>query len=182
MLSVDQANCAAAADLRLAVALPFDAKDGGTVSAVFDRSMPCVSQAGTPSLYRIYRLPEYAAPYIISIASVPADGRLFAPRVSLLDANGDSVREIARDTTIFRDGDLSVFFRARKGEDYLLIESDSERVGQKSERVQESTGTTVLAAGPAIVAVHTGNDATTDLVYSHDGSVSITLSPIPAAR
>lgn len=182
LLVVSRTDCASTADLRLAQAIAFDGKDDASVSAGFDANTPCLDAHEKKSLYRLYRLPDSAAPYIVSITSTPVDGHLFAPRVALLDASGAMVREIPADAQTFRDGNLSLLFRGRKGEAYLVIGSDPDLIGKSDHRIQEAVQANTYGAGTVYVTVYSGSDTSTDLVYSHNGSISVTLSAIPAAR
>jgi hypothetical protein len=183
MLSVATTGCVGTPDLRLATALQYDPKNDSSVSAKFDASAPCFEPSpGAKSLYRLYWLPTADAPYIISIASALNGGVVFAPHIVLLDSHGAPAREISRDAITFRNGNLSALFRSHRDERYLLIASDPAEVGQHAQRIVEGRNTSTAGAGGLYFNIYTGTDTETDFVYAHNGTVTVTLSPIPTIR
>jgi len=183
MLSITQTSCDALPDMQHAQPIPFNGKDDTSVSVLFDGKTACLqSGADAKSLYRMYRLPDAQSPYLISIVSVPTEVSVFVPRITILDAKGAPVREIPPDSLTFRNGNLSALFRSHANDSYLLLASDSDQVGKSSQQILESTQVTTAVSGPLYFTYHSGNDQTRQLLYSHNGSVEITLSPIPQAR
>jgi hypothetical protein len=130
----------------------------------------------------LYRLPDAQTPYSISIVSVPTDVSVFVPHIATLDARGSLVREISRDSLAFRNGNLSALFRSHANDSYLLLASDTGEVGKSSQQILETTKSEMFGTGTAFFTVYTGDDRSRQLVYSHNGSVEITLSPIPAGH
>lgn len=130
----------------------------------------------------MFWLPVTDANYIISVASTPLGTGVFAPHVTLLDASGAPLREIARDKIVFRGNDLSVLFRSHPNERYLLVASDPGSVGQSVEQVKETTGTTTMAGGLAYFSYTTGDDTTKSYVYAHSGQITVTVSAIEPAK
>lgn len=183
MLSISQNTCDAVPDMQHAEPIAFNGRDEASISVQFDEKSACLeSTPGAKSVYKIYRLPQVQMPYLVSIASVPTEVAVFVPRIALLDPNGSLVREIPRDSLTFRNGNLSALFRSHVNDSYLLLASDGSEVGKSSQQVLETTKTGMFGTGTLYFTVHTGDDRSRQLLYSHNGSVEITLSPIPAAR
>lgn len=183
MLAVTQTSCDALPDVQHAQPIVYNEKDEVSVSAQFDEKSACLQTAlGVKSLYKVFRLPDAQTPYTIAIVSVPTEVSVFVPRITILDAKGASVLEIPRDSLTFRNGNLSALFRSHANDSYLLLASDADQIGKSSQQILETTKTEMFAAGTALITVHTGDDQTRQLVYSHNGSVEITLSPLLPAR
>jgi len=183
MLSITQSSCDPTPDMRNTVPIAYNEKDNASVLAQFDEKSACLQAGpGEKSLYKVYRLPDAQAPYSISIVSVPTGASTFAPRIAILDSRGILLREIARDTLAFRNGRLSALFRSHADDGYLLLASDADMIGKTSQQIVETTKSEMLGTGTVFVTIHTGDDQSRQFVYSHNGSVEITLSPIPQLR
>lgn len=183
MLSIARTSCDASPDMQHAQPIAYNGDGESSVSAQFDEKSACLkSGPDAKSLYKIYRLPDAQTPYSISIVSVPTDVSVFVPRITILDAKGTPVREIARDSLTFRSGNLSALFRSHANDSYLLLASDVEQVGKNSQQILETTKSVMLTTGTGFFVVNTGSDRSRQLIYSHNGSVEITLAPIPTAR
>lgn len=81
-----------------------------------------------------------------------------------------------------RNGNLSALFRSHANDSYLQLASDADQVGKTSQQILENTKLVAGASGALYFAYHFGDDQSRQLVYSHNGSVEITLSPIPQAH
>jgi hypothetical protein len=181
------ATCTPTPSLAGATVAVFNPKDEMPVSEDVGANAPCFEPSpGVKSLYRVFVLPPSDIPYVVSVASTPVGTGVFAPHLTLLDAQGLPRREIPRDSFIFRGTDLSVLFRNHADERYLLVASDPSVVGQSFSRLQETRNANemgaITAAGGAFFTVYTGTDTTTNLVYAHSGKVTVTLSAVPAAK
>ncbi len=183
MLSISQTSCDTSPDMQHAEPIAYNEKDESSISAQFNEKSTCLqSGSGAKSLYKLYRLPNAQAPYSISIVSVPTEVSVFVPHIAIFDGNGALVREIPRDSLTFRNGNLSALFRSHANDSYLLLASDVDQVGKSSQQILETTRTDMFCAGTAFITVHTGDDRSRQLMYSHNGSVEITLAPIPTGH
>jgi hypothetical protein len=183
MLSIDAQTCQAKPDLRTATSLSYKSDEETVVTQSIAAQTPCfVPFPGAKSLYRVFSLPVADESYVVSVASTPLGTGVFAPHVTLLDATGAPLREIAREKFVFRGNDLTALFRSRAGERYLLVASDPGSVGQSFERVTESRNSNTMAAGRAFFTVNTGNDITNNYVYAHSGQITVTISAIDSTK
>lgn len=185
MLSIDADNCAAQPDLAQAQALVLakDADDAKPVATTFDAKTACFAPTpGAKALYRVFALPQETADYTVSVASAPFGQGIFAPDVSLLDADGKVLRTIPREKFVFRGNALTILFRSHPDEHYLLVSSDPNELGKTFERTQEATQVYTGSTGFGTYQIHTGTDTTNQYIYTANGNVSVTLMPIPVAN
>lgn len=183
ILSVDAQTCQAKPDLGTATSLSYNSDEETSVTQSIDAATPCfVPFRGAKSLYRLFLLPVTDAGYVVSVASSPLGTGVFAPHVTLLDATGAPLREIAREKFIFRGNNLTALFRSHAGERYLLVASDPDSVGQSIERITESRTSNMMAAGRAFLTVNTGDDVTNNYVYAHNGQITVTISATDSAK
>lgn len=170
-------QCAAQPDLSGSQAL---SKEGASVTQVIDNSAPCLLLPdGSKSLYRVFSLPDTAAPGMVAVSSMPVGQGLFTPRVVLLDAGGTALRELPRDLFMFHGSALYAAARLHAGDHFLLVGSDPQTAGQTVSQIVGSTQTTSSTSGGVTFTIHTGREATNVYTYAHSGSVTVTVKPIP---
>ncbi|MBT3358941.1 MAG: hypothetical protein HN403_04860 [Rhodospirillales bacterium] len=182
VLTVSAAECIATPVLDSSVPMTFDGKKKSTQSLEISASSSCLTDTqGRRRLFRLLRLPGGDIPYTVSVASLAHGYTVFAPHFMLLNARGETVREIDPQTLMFRSGSLTGIFRPRAGERYLLIVSNPDAVGKRFSRTVENMTATMVAAGGAFFHIYSGDDTTNSFVYSHAGEIVITVYPVPTS-
>jgi hypothetical protein len=170
--------CAAAPDLTTGQSLPYTGRET-SFDGDIGPGAPCIQTAQGAVLYRVFQLPA-GGTYVVTVTSEPSGGAILLPHLLLLGTSGEVKREIARDDLMYRGRALSARFRSHAEEAYLVVESDPRVVGTSVSRVAESTNSMVAPVGVSgYVTIHTGNDETMQLTYSHTGKVEIVLEPMP---
>jgi hypothetical protein len=170
--------CAAAPDLTTGQSLPYAGREK-TFDGDIGPAAPCAQTAQGAVLYRVFQLPA-GGTYVVTVTSEPSGGAILLPHLLLLSTNGEVKREVARDDLMYRGKALSARFRSHADEAYLVVESDPLVVGNSVSRVVESTNTMVAPVGVGgYIAIHTGNDNTMQLTYSHTGKLEIAIEPLP---
>jgi hypothetical protein len=77
------------------------------VTVTLDGASPCWRPPGGPaSTVAVFRLPDAAEPYLLTVASEPVGETLFSPRLVLLDGQGSPLRERQRDAFLFHGAAL----------------------------------------------------------------------------
>jgi hypothetical protein len=179
-LSLDGRSCTAQPVLTGAPAVTLDDK---TVTATLDASAACwQASAGPSSAYAVFELPKSQDSYIVSVISAPVGQGLFAPRVIMADREGNALREVSRDSFLFHGLTLQANLRVRPSEQYLIVASDPQSVGQDVSQIVGKIQTTAVPVGLGIVIVNTGSEATSTLTYAHSGIVKVSARPIPQVR
>ena len=173
-------QCATTPDFTHALSLANDPNKEKETKTDIGASMPCLQGANGASVYVVYALPPADTHYTVNVASNLSGHTLFAPRVTLYGADGTLRREFAGTAIVFRGNTLCVLFRSHEDERYLVVSSDPTVVGQRSSRITDSTMMAGAMAGPVIFQIHTGSEAKSDFTYAHNGSITITLAPLPA--
>jgi hypothetical protein len=179
---LDIARSACAAGPALATARPVPLKDGDKSTVELGDDAACLEVGGARSTYVVFRLPDAEVPYLVAVTSEPRGATLFAPRLMLLDAAGTVRREIPRAAFMFHGTALQAGLRAQPADRYLVVASDPASVGQKASRIVASTQQMMVPVGPAYGFVHTGSEATQDLTFAHNGSVTVSAAPLPAVH
>ncbi|MDO8838507.1 MAG: MalM family protein [Parvibaculum sp.] len=183
IVQIAPSNCSESPSLARAQSLPFDAEDKKKPERVtIDAGSPCIERDGAKSLYRILALPAPGEPYMVTLRSLPGQNSIFAPQLALLDAEGAETRRIDREALLFRGQALSAVLRIRDEERYLVIASDPQLVGQDIARLSGRTHQQMISTGTAMFAVYTGSESTTQMTYSHGGTIDVSATPIQNAR
>jgi len=176
-------SCAATADLSHAIALNLptgSSHDGSSAAVTIDDNASCLAYAdGGRSLYAALKLPATDSEYLISVEAMMLINGVFAPRLSLLNEAGLTLRDIPNDAFVFRGNVLSVQIRSHPGERYLLLASQPEKAGQSFLQAQESLRQTYVGYGATI---YTGVDVTNQYRFTHSGIVTVSVGPIPEAK
>ena len=156
---------------------------GKPATATLDGASPCWRPPGGPaSTVAVFRLPDAAEPYLLTVASEPVGETLFSPRLLLLDEQGNPVRERRRDTFLFHGPALKTGLRVQPGERFLIVASDPDSVGRRNSRIVGNVQQTTTVAGPVIFNLYTGSEANHDVTYAHNGSVTVAVEPMPKAQ
>jgi len=182
IVSLDGRSCAASPDLAGAHAVPLDARN--PVNLDLDGAAACLEgKGGGRSAYAAFRLPASAKPYLLTVTSTPLGDTLFVPRLLLLGAQGQVLREVARDDFMFHGTALYAGLRAAPAERYLIVASDAPSVGQRvSHIVGESRAIPVPVGIGAVALVRSGSERQQVITYAHNGRVTVTAQPMPVVN
>jgi hypothetical protein len=158
--------------------------DGKNVKVVLDENAGCWRPAdGAASAYVVFRLPQAADPYILTIVSEPIGVGLLAPRALLLDSTGKVLREVPRDSFMSQGSALKAGLRARPGEQFLIIASDSGSVGKDVSELANTVQQHVVMAGPYYAtSINVGQERTRTQTYAHNGTILVKAEPLPVIR
>ncbi|HUK08197.1 MAG TPA: hypothetical protein VLX09_10045 [Stellaceae bacterium] len=179
LLSLDGRSCAAEPDLARALLLTLEPVK--PVAVVLGANTACWEPVGGPkAIYAAFQLPEASHEYLITGESAPAGLGLFSPRLVVLDAAGQPLREIPRDSFQFHSALLSAGVRAHQGERYLIVASDPSAIGKSESRIASSSSVSTTCVRTGCINIYAGHEATTTLVYAYNGSITVTARPLPS--
>lgn len=171
--SLAQRVCTSALGLAEAPALAFGAEP---LRVIIDESSKCLQSGETRRSFAVFRLPEVADSYLLSVSSMMRGRTLLSPRLSLLAADGSLLREVGRDMFQFRGEALNVVIRSRPEERYVMVASDPDTVGQQHSQITaELRSTAIMVAPTAFVPINTGAESVKGLVFSHNGALEISV-------
>jgi hypothetical protein len=180
-LSIEGKACVERPDLGSAQELVLATNKPITIAV--DTNTPCLEGSdGERSAYAVFGLPSSAEEYLVSVTSVPQGQTLLSPRVMMLDAMGQVLREVPNDIFTFRGRALAVGLRVRMGERYLVVASDPKSVGQEVSMIQSATMSTVVTTGYFYVPINSGSEAEVNYIYAHNGSITVAATPVPKAN
>jgi hypothetical protein len=184
VVDIASMTCTDAVVLQGAAPLLFDpkGKDEKTTPVILDGKSSCHQEdGGARRLYQVFALPEFGAPYIISVRTSPWADTILAPRVLLLDGSGRVLRSTTHADFVFRGEQLSALLRSHPEEAYLALTSDSDVLGKQITRIIESTHSTAAFMPPSGAFIwYSGSDSTNRMVLSVAGRAEITVTPFPA--
>lgn len=182
LLDLTAVHCGPAPDLTGVPKLAYDPKKGENKTTVgITGASACFKDSNGASLFTAYALPSSLAPYLVRVSSEPQGKALLALRVLLYGADGSLKREFSGKQIVFRGNALSVIFRSHDDESYLVVASDPAAVGHTDSRVQEATQSYMVATGVGVYSsIYSGIDMVEKSVLSHNGSVVVSLEPLPA--
>jgi hypothetical protein len=176
--SLDNRQCSATPNLEGAHVVAFNPEKTLTIN--LDASAACMQAGdGSKSTYAVFRLPDATEPYILGVTSEPWGQALLAPRLTLLDANGATLRERASESPTFHGSSLYVGVRARPEERYLVVMSDPRNAGQHISQIVGRTHATMMSTGTVFMTMYTGSEANHVFIYAHNGVLTVTAKPVP---
>ena len=175
-------DCVATPDLASATPLTFDEKKTTAVTTTVDAMTGCLKTDAGVSTYEVYRLPDTDQPYIYEVASIPQGKVMFGPKVEILDQDGNELKEVSRDSFLFRSAALSVQRRSNTDERYLLVMSDPTLVGQTLKRLSANVDRSVATTGLFTFTVYNGSDQSVDLVFAHNGKLTVSVWALPVSN
>lgn len=168
-------SCAATPDLSSAASLiPERPRAQYIVTAAVTQAAACLTRAersATP--YLLYALPAASESRTFTAGALLEPARIFAPHVSLLDANGVVVRDFDSTQFMYRGPVYSVQFRPRAGEAYLLFTAEPMLVGQRYNSVAIGTQTASAYTTVGAVSWTSGVDNTQSRTFSYEGGVQV---------
>ncbi|MBV8650739.1 MAG: hypothetical protein JO255_04680 [Alphaproteobacteria bacterium] len=182
LVTLDGRDCAARPDLAGAQPIILDPDKDVTVR--LDATAPCVQAAdGTKSVYGVFRLPQSADPYVVSVTSTLSGRGLFSPRLMLVDREGTVLREVPRDDFVFHGTSLYAGIRSHADEAYMIVASDPQSVGQQvSQTSEHGRATSAPTGGGGFLTIGIGSEKTHRFTYSHNGVVTVSAQLLPKAN
>lgn len=178
-------GCDARWDLERAQAIQVDSLR--EVEHSFQPGSRCLAESdGSAVAYTVFRLPRFREDYTLQIDSQINGRSLFAPELMTLDAEGKVLREVPFDRFSLRGDRLrtTMFFsQDNAGEQYLLMRSARQVVGQGERRVVSGSFVIPLVAGVFPFLYMQGTESEDEYTYAHNGVVRLQArSNAPALR
>jgi len=184
--------CLPSVDLQEATPITLGEPETSKNEIVFDETSPCVRQGdGTPAIYHVFRLPPAADSYLITVRTAPVGPAYLVVTADILTADGTVTRQIDAKGFSFHGTSLSALLRSRPGEEYLVVRSDPNRVGFAFDQISEvsllyaTTTTTTTTGKNGHVTTYSstgftqaGGSLNHNFVFSHNGSLHVTATPI----
>ncbi len=164
-------GCSSSLDLSDAISLtPEKPKKRFNVEVPIGAGSKCIRSAdGSNDYYELFEIPEKTDKKTFTIGSVVEPLRIFPAKVSTLDADGNIMRTIDDSDMHFRSLLYSGQLRARDNEAYILVRSDSSKVGEAYESISTSFS-------PASnYTFSKGADIASTRKYSYEGDLMINV-------
>lgn len=172
LTTFERTDCAAVPDTGAAIDLtPQKDKTAWTIEHPMRAGAPCLMQDGEPVPYAVFALPPAGSSRAVELGSVLEPGRLFSPRVTLLDAGGKPVRHFANDKLMFRSSIYSVRFVPGEEERFALVTAEPTLIGKAYDAIRSNIVTTTVYTGFGVSNWRSGAEAETSHAFSYDGLV-----------
>lgn len=180
LLTLGNPSCDPSPMLATAVPVPL----GGSASIKLGAESRCLL-GSPPVTYGLFRLPQTAAPYNLTIGSAVAGEAVVAPRAALLDGAGTAGRALA--TGDFRADTFGFLagIRPRPEEQFLLVSADPGTLGRSvTLRLSlRQMGGVDMAAGVIIVPIFVPQRVPAQITerpatYSLNGPVRVSAEPL----
>lgn len=164
-------NCPSEPNLAGAVSLtPKSPETAFVVTTNVDGATPCLARNTQSGPYVIYALPDNRDGKVFTVGSLAEQARLVPPSVMLLDRDGKATRTFAPSDFLFRGPVYSVQFQSRPDDAYVLVATDSGRIGQKYQAIAIGTSTAYLGNGGSWTS---GVDTKVERTFSYEGSFQV---------
>ncbi len=164
-------DCASQPDLSKALGLT----PKMTVSTPITAATACLAGKGGPTPYVVYALPSELGDKTFDVGAGLEGVRIFAPEVSLLNAEGAVTRTFPREQFLYRGAVYSVQFRARPGERYLMVTAAPDLVGKAYQSIAIGTSTTTVYTGVGTASWTSGVDSSQHRTFSYDGVAQVSV-------
>lgn len=146
------------------------------VAAQLGGEGPCATFDGAASPYLLFALPQDRDDKTFTVGATVEQARIAAMTVSLLDAEGLSLRTLPQDDFMFRGVGYSVVFRARPDERYILVSANPAQIGTEHESIAIGVQSSVTATPYGVVATNWGTDEAARRVFSYEGGVTVIVN------
>jgi hypothetical protein len=177
VLEYARQDCDAAPDLTTAISLtPAKESHVHRVSTVMSGETACLTRDGGTSPYVVYALPADHEDKTLIVGGVLEAFRIFAPAITLLDAQGQVTRTFPAEEFLYRGSVYSVQFRPRATETYILVDVDRARVGVGYDAINVGTNTTTISTGYYASNITTGTENHSSRTFSWAGTVLVTVN------
>ncbi len=170
-------NCAAAPSVANAASLiPDRERRAHVVRTPVTPLTPCVVGAdGRTAPYAVYAMPADFEDKTLTAGASLEVARIFAPQVSLLDAQGAVVRTFTRADYLYRGTIYGVQFRPRAGEAYVLVAADPALVGERYDSIMIGTTTATSATPAGAFSWTSGVDGAQSRTFSYEGAIHVSV-------
>jgi hypothetical protein len=177
VLDYARQDCDAVPNLTTAISLtPEKESPAHRVSTVVSSQTACLQQDGGTSPYVVYALPADRDDTTLIVGGVLEAFRIFAPTITLLDAQGQVTRAFPAEEFLYRGPVYSVQFRPRETEAYILVKVDRDRVGAGYDAINVGTNTTTISTGYYASNWTTGTENHSSRTFSWEGTVLVTVN------
>jgi hypothetical protein len=157
--------------------------DGKPIIVTLDGNTPClIANGGQKITYVSFELPRSEEEYILSVDSSPIGEGLFSPKLTLLDADKKTLREVSADAFMAHGAALHAGLRPHVGERYLLVSSDPNTIGQTNSHIASGITTTTVTTGIYTSTVRNGYETTSVVTHAYNGTVRVFAQPMPKAK
>ena len=173
LLTLAGRTCTATPDLAAAQVI---AKQSDEAKITLDINAACLETLGGKATYAAFRLPSPTEPTLVDVYSEARGTSIFSPKILMLDANGQQLREISRENFVYRGRTLHAALRQQAGEVFLIAIADTGTVGQTDSRLKSDVHSTLIF-GSAFV--NTGSETQQRNVFSQSGNLIVSVRPVP---
>ena len=187
LLSLGDRACDATPNLSRAVAVPFDSLRGTQVDLGEQTACLAPNRSLPPTTYAVFALPRQAGAYALTFESLYTDGIVSKPMVSLLDADGRTVRTLADSEYEHLGSGLRAGMRLGSREAFLVASADTAVIGNglrlnygqaKFVRLA-SNAPIVIYSPPPMIAVPPSMLAA---MYALNGTFHVYALPVPMVK
>lgn len=154
-----------------------DNQDNIFVDAVVDDQSPCFrSEAGAKSSYAVFTIKDVdPLTMTVVVGSRLELGRILAPLVVVLSEEGEFLRSYGADRFLYRGDHLSVSFRPKADDYYIVVKSNSDIVGDGYDNIKTLVTHAHIPVGYSLGAIPASADLVNNTVYSHYGIARLRL-------
>ena len=165
-------DCGDAPDLATAISLTPD-KDKAVweLQTFVDASAGCTIFEGSATPYLVFELPPQDRAKLVELGAVLEGVRVFSPRVTLLNVDGEVTRTLNPQSYMYRNGMLSVQFVPTEDEQYALVTANQSVVGETRESLVAYVSTTTIYTGYGASNWNSGAEATSSRAFSYEGQI-----------
>jgi hypothetical protein len=179
VVALDSRVCTPRIELATARPVNFDDQVGVDIN----EQSPCLVENGRKRVFVLFRLPDTSESYSIFVTSEPIGRVLFVPHVQTLDATGQVMREVSRESFMLKGMSISAGLRSRPGERYVLVRSDGDAAGEQVARFAQGRDlAAVVPAGAGTWVFFKGTEETKTYTFAHNGKIVLAVRPIPKAN
>lgn len=169
-------DCAAAPDLSTAISLTPE-EERALFSVTAPAAANCLTRAeGGTTPYVTFALPADFADKTVIVGSLLEPLRILSPSVAILDRDGTVTRTFRTEDYMYRGPVLSVQFRPRETEAYVLVTTDPVRVGQRYDSIVVGVYTTTVSTGYGTSQWRSGTEMAQSRMFSWEGTVQVSVA------
>lgn len=150
----------------------------------FESKAQCFFNGEVKHKALLVALDDFAPPLNLTLLSVPKRETMLAPRVQLLNAEGQEIAAYSFEHFKRRGGQFSLALfateAARKG--YLLITPDRDLLGQSDTYTAGTRSTIIWGTGTVFGAYSDGTEREMKNSFSEQGHLTIEIEPVEARK
>ena len=181
VLSIAGKTCSPQPDLSTAVTtVPARPAQWRDVSSVVGATTGCIATEAGEANYVVFTLPDHPANHTITVGGTKDVLGIFAPSVSVLDANGAPVRTFEPSRYADLGTLVGVQFRPPAEARYVLVQSDPALVGKEVSALEVGINSSTMYAGAGTAFYQHASGAVNNArrVFSHEGMVSLRIQAV----